>query len=142
MDHGRYLEGLPEYKGKTVFEANPIIVALLRDRGALLGEQKLSHSYPHCWRCHNPVIFRATEQWFIDLDGAGSGCGRDPATRACGNRQSEMDSRVGRAANPLDDRGAARLVRLAAAILGRAAGDPVLQRNATSSLTITRRCTR
>jgi isoleucyl-tRNA synthetase len=70
-DHGRYLEGLPEYKGKTVFEANPIVVTLLRDRGALLGEQKLSHSYPHCWRCHNPVIFRATEQWFIDLDGAG-----------------------------------------------------------------------
>jgi isoleucyl-tRNA synthetase len=73
--HGRYLEGLPEYKGKTVFEANPIIVALLRDRGALLGEQKLSHSYPHCWRCHNPVIFRATEQWFIDLDGMGTGAG-------------------------------------------------------------------
>jgi isoleucyl-tRNA synthetase len=70
-DHGRYLEGLPQYKGKTVFEANPIIVGLLRDRGALLGEQKLSHSYPHCWRCHTPVIFRATEQWFIDLDGEG-----------------------------------------------------------------------
>jgi len=70
-DHGRYLEGLPEYKGKTVFEANPIVVTLLRDRGVLLGEQKLSHSYPHCWRCHNPVIFRATEQWFIDLDGKG-----------------------------------------------------------------------
>jgi isoleucyl-tRNA synthetase len=69
--HGRYLEGLPEYKGKTVFEANPIVVSLLRDRGALLGEQKLSHSYPHCWRCHNPVIFRATEQWFIDLDAEG-----------------------------------------------------------------------
>jgi isoleucyl-tRNA synthetase len=68
---GRYLEGLPEYKGKTVFEANPIVVTLLRDRGALLGEQKLSHSYPHCWRCHNPVIFRATEQWFIDLDAPG-----------------------------------------------------------------------
>jgi isoleucyl-tRNA synthetase len=80
-DHGRYLEGLPEYKGKTVFEANPIIVALLRDRGALLGEQKLSHSYPHCWRCHNPVIFRATEQWFIDLDVAGSD-GRSIRARA------------------------------------------------------------
>jgi len=69
--HGRYLEGLPEYKGKTVFQANPIVVELLRQRGALLGEQKLTHSYPHCWRCHNPVIFRATEQWFIDLDAAG-----------------------------------------------------------------------
>src|SRR6202007_2731358 len=69
--HGRYLEGLPEYKGKTVFQANPIVVELLRQRGALLGEEKLTHSYPHCWRCHNPVIFRATEQWFIDLDVAG-----------------------------------------------------------------------
>src|SRR2546422_6700522 len=50
---------LPQYKGKTVFEANPRIVALLRERGALLAEGKLTHSYPHCWRCHNPVIFRA-----------------------------------------------------------------------------------
>jgi isoleucyl-tRNA synthetase len=78
---GRYLEGLPEYKGKTVFEANPIVVQLLRDRGALLAEQKLSHSYPHCWRCHNPVIFRATEQWFIDLDTPGSD-GRSVRSRA------------------------------------------------------------
>ena len=72
----------PSTKGKTVFEANPIVVELLRERGALLGEQKLSHSYPHCWRCHNPVIFRATEQWFIDLDGAardGSGAIRPRA---------------------------------------------------------------
>jgi isoleucyl-tRNA synthetase len=69
-DQGRYTEGLPEYKGKTVFEANPLIVALLRDRKMLLGETKLTHSYPHCWRCHNPVIFRATEQWFIKLDAA------------------------------------------------------------------------
>ncbi|MGB0036416.1 MAG: isoleucine--tRNA ligase [Candidatus Acidiferrales bacterium] len=67
-DDGRFTEGLPEYKGKTVFEANPLIVALLKQRGALVGEGKLTHSYPHCWRCHNPVIFRATEQWFIGLD--------------------------------------------------------------------------
>src|SRR5208282_3889900 len=67
-DDGRFTEGLPEYKGKTVFEANPIIIELLRKRGMLAGERKLTHSYPHCWRCHNPVIFRATEQWFIGLD--------------------------------------------------------------------------
>jgi isoleucyl-tRNA synthetase len=66
-DEGRFVEGLPEYKGKTVFEANPFIVKLLEERGALVGAGKLTHSYPHCWRCHNPVIFRATEQWFIDL---------------------------------------------------------------------------
>jgi isoleucyl-tRNA synthetase len=69
-DQGRYLEGLPEYKGKTVFEANPVVVELLRSRGALVGESKLTHSYPHCWRCHSPVIFRATEQWFINLEHA------------------------------------------------------------------------
>ncbi len=67
-DKGVYLEGLPEYKGKDVFTANPIIVKLLADRGALLGHHAYKHSYPHCWRCHNPVIFRATEQWFIRMD--------------------------------------------------------------------------
>jgi isoleucyl-tRNA synthetase len=72
-DKGVYLEGLPEYKGKDVFTANPIIVKLLRDRGALLGHHEYKHSYPHCWRCHNPVIFRATEQWFIKMDQAAHG---------------------------------------------------------------------
>jgi isoleucyl-tRNA synthetase len=67
-DRGVYLEGLPDYKGKDVFTANPIIVKLLQDRGALLGHHPYKHSYPHCWRCHNPVIFRATEQWFISMD--------------------------------------------------------------------------
>ncbi|HTG28367.1 MAG TPA: isoleucine--tRNA ligase [Methylomirabilota bacterium] len=67
-DRGVYLEGLPEYKDKNVFEANPIIVKLLRDRGALLSHHEYKHTYPHCWRCHNPVIFRATEQWFIKMD--------------------------------------------------------------------------
>jgi len=67
-DDGRFTEGLPEYKGKTVWEANPIVIELLMKRGMLVGEKKLAHSYPHCWRCHNPVIFRATEQWFIGLD--------------------------------------------------------------------------
>jgi isoleucyl-tRNA synthetase len=72
-DRGVYLEGLPEYKGKDVFTANPIIVKLLADRGALLGNHEYKHSYPHCWRCHNPVIFRATEQWFIKIDALAHG---------------------------------------------------------------------
>ena len=67
-DEGRFVEGLPEYKGKTVFEANPLIIELVRSKGMLVGERKITHSYPHCWRCHNPVIFRATEQWFVELD--------------------------------------------------------------------------
>ena len=72
-DKGVYLEGLPEYKGKDVFSADPIVVKLLADRGALLGNHEYKHSYPHCWRCHNPVIFRATEQWFIKMDQAAHG---------------------------------------------------------------------
>lgn len=66
---GRLRNGLPEYDGKTVFQANEPIVELLKSRGVLLGGGKIEHSYPHCWRCHKPVIFRATEQWFISMEG-------------------------------------------------------------------------
>jgi len=58
----------PPFEGKTVWKANPIIVELLKERGALLAVSNLEHSYPHCWRCHNPVIFRATEQWFVSME--------------------------------------------------------------------------
>ena len=58
----------PAFDGKKVFAANPLIVEMLRERGALLGYSEFQHSYPHCWRCHKPVIFRATEQWFIGLE--------------------------------------------------------------------------
>ena len=58
----------PAFDGKKVFAANPLIIELLKEKGALLGFRELEHSYPHCWRCHNPVIFRATEQWFIGLE--------------------------------------------------------------------------
>ncbi|HEY4931981.1 MAG TPA: isoleucine--tRNA ligase [Terriglobales bacterium] len=70
VDEGGILRnGLPEYKGQQVFKANPLIVELLKTRGVLLGYEKIEHSYPHCWRCHNPIIFRATEQWFISMEG-------------------------------------------------------------------------
>jgi isoleucyl-tRNA synthetase len=58
----------PAFDGKKVWDANPIIVAILEESGALLACSDLQHSYPHCWRCHKPVIFRATEQWFIGLE--------------------------------------------------------------------------
>jgi len=68
-DSGEITEGLPEYRGKKVFDANQTIINLLRQRGTLAGtEGSIDHSYPHCWRCHNPVIFRATEQWFISME--------------------------------------------------------------------------
>jgi len=58
----------PPFEGMKVWAANPVIVAMLEERGALLASSDLEHSYPHCWRCHHPVIFRATEQWFISLE--------------------------------------------------------------------------
>ncbi len=67
-EKGILRNGLPEYDGQYVFKANPLIIELLRKRGALLHSDKMEHSYPHCWRCHNPVIFRATEQWFISME--------------------------------------------------------------------------
>jgi isoleucyl-tRNA synthetase len=57
-----------ELIGKTVWEANPLVIGILQAAGALLGQEKVQHSYPHCWRCHNPTIFRATEQWFIGME--------------------------------------------------------------------------
>jgi isoleucyl-tRNA synthetase len=68
-DAGIIRSGPPEYKGLQVFKANQPIVDLLKSRGVLLAFEKIEHSYPHCWRCHNPVIFRATEQWFIAMEG-------------------------------------------------------------------------
>jgi isoleucyl-tRNA synthetase len=67
-EKGILRNGLPEYTGKRVWEANQPIMDLLTSRGALLHSEKTEHSYPHCWRCHNPVIFRATEQWFISME--------------------------------------------------------------------------
>jgi len=67
-EKGILRNGLPEYTGKRVWDANQPIIELLKSRGALLHTEKTEHSYPHCWRCHNPVIFRATEQWFIRME--------------------------------------------------------------------------
>jgi isoleucyl-tRNA synthetase len=58
----------PAFEGLKVWAANPVILAMLEERGALLASRDLEHSYPHCWRCHKPVIYRATEQWFIGLE--------------------------------------------------------------------------
>jgi isoleucyl-tRNA synthetase len=56
------------FEGLTVFESNKVITEVLREHGALLSATSFEHSYPHCWRCHNPVIVRATEQWFIGME--------------------------------------------------------------------------
>ena len=58
----------PELEGRNIFDCNPLVVDRLRAYGALLHEEKLVHSYPHCWRTKTPIFFRATEQWFITMD--------------------------------------------------------------------------
>ncbi|MFU8818183.1 MAG: isoleucine--tRNA ligase [Desulfurivibrio sp.] len=67
-DRGHFTEEAGPYAGMFIIKGNKQIIADLQERGALLGERKISHSYPHCWRCKKPVIFRATEQWFIGMD--------------------------------------------------------------------------
>ena len=65
---GRFTAKAGPYAGLPIFEANPRIVEDLRASGALIAAESYDHSYPHCWRCKNPVIFRATAQWFIGMD--------------------------------------------------------------------------
>ena len=65
---GRFLPEVERFAGQRVFDANPALVDLLREAGALLQAGSDTHSYPICWRCKHPIIFRATEQWFIALD--------------------------------------------------------------------------
>jgi isoleucyl-tRNA synthetase len=67
---GRFTAEVPEWAGVPVFQADARIVEHLRGVGALLADERFPHSYPHCWRCKNPIVFRATEQWFIGMDRA------------------------------------------------------------------------
>ena len=68
VDDGGYLTELAgKYAGQRVWDANKTILADLKESGAVMGVQHIVHSYPHCWRCHHPIIFRATEQWFCSV---------------------------------------------------------------------------
>ena len=67
-DRGVFTHEAGSFAGMQVFKANGPITDLLGQKGALIGETKIQHSYPHCWRCQNPVIFRATSQWFLSID--------------------------------------------------------------------------
>jgi isoleucyl-tRNA synthetase len=71
---GRFDDTVPEWlRGKTVWEGNPLVIQHLKESGHLVHEGRVSHRYPHCWRCRKEVIFRATEQWFVALDSGDAG---------------------------------------------------------------------
>ncbi|MCM8789330.1 MAG: isoleucine--tRNA ligase, partial [Candidatus Omnitrophica bacterium] len=67
-ERGRFTEEVSEWKGLLVFDADPLIVENLSKRDIILHSEPYQHSYPHCWRCKKPVIFRATKQWFLKID--------------------------------------------------------------------------
>lgn len=72
-DAGVFYEGTSygtggPFSGLSVWEANPVICKYLKDHGTLIAQETILHSYPHCWRCKHPVIFRATSQWFVAMD--------------------------------------------------------------------------
>ena len=70
-DEGCFTKDVAFFAGKFVFDANESVIEKLEQTGMLLGKDSVEHSYPHCWRCKEPVIFRATEQWFISMDKIG-----------------------------------------------------------------------
>jgi len=70
-DEGKFTEEAGKYAGMFVHDADKVIVEDLKNLGVLVASGEITHSYPHCWRCRNPVIFRATDQWFIGLDRGG-----------------------------------------------------------------------
>jgi isoleucyl-tRNA synthetase len=78
---GHFLDTVALFGGQRVFDANPIVEEALHERSRLWHRATLSHQYPHCWRCHNPVIFLATSQWFVRLDGDAAIAGEDGQTR-------------------------------------------------------------
>jgi len=67
-DDGKFTDDVPLFSGQYVFDANSQIIEKLREAGALIEEDTIEHTYPHCWRCKNPLILRATEQWFISME--------------------------------------------------------------------------
>jgi len=67
-DKGRFTKQAGELEGQFVFKANEKIIEIMRNNNSLIKEERVTHSYPHCWRCKKPVIFRATEQWFISVE--------------------------------------------------------------------------
>ena len=78
---GHFLDTVQLFGGQRVFDANPKVEQALADRGRLWHRDTFAHQYPHCWRCHNPVIFLATSQWFVRMDGEPSVACEDGESR-------------------------------------------------------------
>ena len=91
---GHFLDTVELFGGQRVFDANPTIEEALKERGRLWHRETFQHSYPHCWRCHNPVIFLATSQWFIAMDGAARSRERPRVARSASAALDAIDNDV------------------------------------------------
>ena len=79
-DRGRHTAYAGKYEGMKTEESNPVILADMKESGTLFASEEIVHSYPHCWRCKGPIIFRATDQWFCSVDAF-----KDETVKACGD---------------------------------------------------------
>ncbi|MCA1960491.1 MAG: isoleucine--tRNA ligase [Desulfomonile sp.] len=70
-DRGRFTDDVEFFRGEFAFDANPMVIKKLKEVGALMASETMEHSYPHCWRCKQPVLYRATHQWFISMEKTG-----------------------------------------------------------------------
>lgn len=101
---GRFTSDVEHFAGENIFKANPKIVELMRENGSLLFSENYEHRYPHCWRCKNPVIFRATPQWFISMDALGEKSLRAQALREIEEIRWHPAWGMGRMANMIKGR--------------------------------------
>lgn len=101
---GRFTSEVEHFAGENIFTANPKIVELMRENGSLLFSENYEHRYPHCWRCKNPVIFRATPQWFISMDNLENESLRNQASRDIENVKWHPNWGEGRMANMIKGR--------------------------------------
>ena len=138
-DEGGFTEGLPEYKGKDVFEANPIVVELLESAACSSASASFTHSYPHCWRCHNPGDFPRHRAMVHRMDARHDGR-KSPPGSARRNPQGEMEARMGRRPHARNGGRASRLVHFAPALLGRAADRFLLRRLRQAARGLSRPC--
>ena len=97
---GKFTAEVERFASEFIFKANPKIVEFMRDSGALLFTESYNHRYPHCWRCKNPVIFRATPQWFISMDTAAQSSQSEDVPQSSrlpsGERPASRDVSAGR----------------------------------------------
>ncbi len=130
-DQGRHTDYAGKYAGLKTEESNPVILADLKESGALFASEDIVHSYPHCWRCKKPIIFRATPQWFCSVDSF-----KDEAVSRL--RRRALGPRLGHRPDEVHDPGAGRLVHQPPAPLGPAHPGVLLRRLRQAHLSPTR----